>query len=292
MWTAKTISRVRDLTRQQRHAMPETVAFVPTMGALHKGHLSLIEAAKQMDYQVVVSIFVNPTQFGPGEDFERYPRQLEQDLAACERAGVAGVFYPAVAEMYPSDQLACELTVPALAEVLEGNTRPGHFAGVCRVVAKLLHIIEPGVACFGQKDYQQLKVIEAMVDDLAMPVRIVGLPTVREADGLAMSSRNAYLDSEARRRAVSLYKSLCEAKRLVEDAGESDPAVVEAAMAQGLTVHQVEVDYAVVRHPKTLVELDCIEPELTGGVVALVAGRVGGVRLIDNSVLGAPVGGS
>lgn len=284
MWIAKTIHHAR----QQRRAVPGPVAFVPTMGALHKGHLSLIEAARQMDYQVIVSVFVNPTQFGPGEDFEQYPRQLEQDLTGCERAGVAGVFCPAVAEMYPPDQLDCELTVPALAGVLEGSIRPGHFAGVCRVVAKLLHIIEPQVACFGQKDYQQLKVIETMVDDLAMPVRVVGLPTVREADGLAMSSRNVYLGAEARRRAVALYKSLREAKRLVEDAGESDPAVVEDAMAQVLAAHQVKVDYAVVRHPQTLTELDCIEPQLTGGVVALVAGRIEGVRLIDNGVLGAP----
>ena len=284
MWIAKTIGDVR----RHRGTMPANVAFVPTMGALHKGHLSLIEAAKQMGYPVVASIFVNPTQFGPRDDFEQYPRPLEQDLAACERAGVAGVFCPAVGEMYPSDRPGCELTVPALADVLEGSIRPGHFAGVCRVVAKLLHIIEPEVVCFGQKDYQQLKVIEEMVDDLAMSVRVVGLPTVREADGLAMSSRNAYLGPEARRRAVSLYKSLCEAKRLVEEVGESDPAVVQDAMAQVLTAHQVGVDYAVVRHPQILAELDCIEPQLTGGVVALVAGCIEGVRLIDNSVLGQP----
>ena len=247
---------------------------------------SLIEAAKQGGDHVVVSIFVNPTQFGPSEDYDAYPRQLHDDLAACEKLGVTGAFCPSVAEMYPPDVVGCELTVPELADRLEGEHRPGHFAGVCRVVAKLLNMVQPHAAVFGQKDYQQLKVITAMVDDLAMSVEIHGFPTVREPDGLAMSSRNAYLGAEGRRHAVAIYKALNEAKVLIEEDGESDPAVVERAMANVLEAYQVEMDYAVVRHPETLGEMDCISPQLTGGVVALIAGRLSGIRLIDNMILG------
>jgi pantoate--beta-alanine ligase len=290
MWQATKVSEVRKL----RAALGGRVALVPTMGALHQGHGSLIRAARVLADHVLVSIFVNPTQFGPGEDFERYPRPLEKDLAVCARAGATGVFHPAVADMYPASAAGprapvaeCLVTVPSLAGVLEGAVRPTHFQGVCRVVAKLLHIIEPDVACFGRKDYQQLKVIEAMVTDLDIPVRIVGLPTVREADGLARSSRNAYLSAELRPRAVALYQALQSARELVEQEGETDPAAVEAAMRGVLGSHHVDaVDYAVVRHPQTLAELDCIEPQLTGGVVALIACRLGPVRLIDNLVLG------
>ena len=273
--------------RDRRGQLDGTVAVVPTMGALHEGHLSLIRRGLELADHVVATIFVNPTQFGPGEDFDRYPRQLERDLKVCADAGAAGVFCPVPQTMYPPNQLETSLTVPALENVLEGAFRPGHFAGVCRVVAKLLNITQPDVALFGHKDYQQLRVIETMVDDLNLPVRVEGCPTLREPDGLAMSSRNRYLTDAERHHALGLYKTLSEAKLLVESAGEADPGAVEAAMAQSLRAHQVEVDYAVIRHPQTLTELDCIEPALTGGVIALIAGRVGKTRLIDNMLLGA-----
>jgi pantoate--beta-alanine ligase len=291
MWQATTISEAR----AQRGGLRGTVAFVPTMGALHEGHASLIRAARALADHVLVSIFVNPTQFGPSEDLARYPRTPGQDLALCTAAGAAGVFCPTVEQMYPgggptpqaASRPACLVTVPALAGVLEGAFRPTHFQGVCQVVAKLLHIVEPDVACFGRKDYQQLKVIEAMVEGLNMRPRIVGLPTIREPDGLALSSRNRYLDAEQRPRAAALYKALQAARSLVEDEGETDPAAVESAMRTELAAHHVTaIDYAALRHPQSLAVLDCIEPRLTGGVVALLACHLGPVRLIDNMVLG------
>ncbi len=283
MFTATTINAFR----QQRRALEGSVAFVPTMGALHDGHQFLVKAAKEMGDHVIVSIFVNPTQFGPHEDFDKYPRPIQRDLEACERIGVTGVFNPAVDEIYPPGGVDFDIHPPALSGILEGAIRPRHFAGVCRVVAKLLNIVQPDVAVFGQKDYQQLAVIHAMVEDLAFPIRIAGMPTVREKDGLAMSSRNVYLDRDQRRHALGLFKALCEAKRMVEEEEETDPSTVESAMLQIIRSHHMEPDYAVIRHPKTLDELDNIEPKLTGGVVALVAGRLGPVRLIDNMLLGA-----
>ena len=241
---------------------------------------------------VLVSIFVNPTQFGPGEDIDRYPRQLDDDLALCERMGADGVFCPSATEMYPPDVPACDVAVPQLANLLEGKHRPGHLNGVCRVVAKLFNIIQPGLAIFGFKDYQQLRVIQAMVADLEMPIEVTACPTVREADGLALSSRNTYLTPPQRKRAISLYKALETAKVLIEQNGESDAHVVELAMAAAMSAHHIEVDYAAIRHPHTLVPMDCIEPGLTGGVVALVAGRVDGCRLIDSMLIGVAKQGS
>ena len=279
-------STVADI-RQHRSATAGTVALVPTMGALHEGHLTLMrEAAKHVD-EVWVSIFVNPTQFGPHEDFDRYPRTLKADLANCEAAGVSTVFVPTVDEMYPPDAIDTQILVPDLAGVLEGKMRPGHFDGVCRVVAKLLNVTQPTVACFGQKDYQQLKIIEAMVRDLMMPIEIVGVPTVRESDGLAMSSRNRYLNDEQRKHALGISKALKHAKMLIEASGETDPTVIAHAMQQVLEAHHLDVEYAQVRHPQTLAQLDCIEPALTGGVVALIAARIEAVRLIDNMIIGA-----
>jgi len=284
MWIARNIDEIRS----RRGALTGRVAFVPTMGALHAGHVSLMHAAAKLADHVVVSIFVNPTQFGPNEDFNRYPRPIEKDLDACRAAGVAGVFYPSVEAMYPPDKPACDVTVPSMASILEGVVRPGHFAGVCRVVAKLFNIVRPDVACFGQKDYQQCRVIETMTEDLAFPIAIAELATMREADGLAMSSRNVYLGPEERRHAVGLHKALMAARLLVDEEGESNPAAVEAAMRQVMLSHHIAPDYAVVRHPRTLGELDAITPAVTGGVVALVAGKLGSVRLIDNMVIGRP----
>jgi pantoate--beta-alanine ligase len=256
------------------------VAFVPTMGALHEGHLSLIRRARELADHVVVSVFVNPTQFGPHEDLEAYPRPIEHDLARCRDEGVDLVFNPSVEQMYPVDQPAVVVDVPAMTTILEGARRPGHFVGVCRVVAKLFDIVQPRLACFGRKDYQQLKVIEAMTRGLCMPIEIVGCRTIRDADGLALSSRNAYLDAAQRRRALGLSSAVREGVRLIAD-GEVDPAVVEEAMRQVMAAYDVATEYAVVRHPDTLGELDVIgAPGDTA--VCLVAGKVGDVRLIDN----------
>ncbi len=284
MQVVQTIEQMREV----RSDLRGRVALVPTMGALHAGHLALVDAARERADHVVVSIFVNPTQFGVHEDFDRYPRPVDDDLARCRESGVSVVFAPTVTQMYPADTVASDLTVPSLTGDLEGAFRPGHFNGVCRVVAKLFNIIEPDLAVFGQKDYQQWRVIDAFVRDLNVPVEVVRHGTVRESDGLAMSSRNVYLTPQERTHALGLYKSLIEAKLLIEEAGETDPAVVERAMHNALVAHQVDVDYAVIRHPQTLAPLDSISPQLTEGVVALVAGRVGAVRLIDNLLIGAP----
>ena len=198
------------------------------------------------------------------------------------------MFSPTVEEVYPPQIPACEVIVPELATSLEGEYRTGHFNGVCRVVIKLLNMAYPNIACFGRKDFQQLRVVQAMLADLALPIAILECATVRETDGLAVSSRNISLVGDQRHHALGLFKALGNARMLVEQAGETDPKRVEAAMAEVMRAHQVRVDYAVVRHPLTLTELDCIEPALTGGVAALVAGRVGSVRLIDNMVLAEP----
>lgn len=282
MWIAENIADLRGHRRQ----FAGRVAFVPTMGALHPGHVSLMHAARKLADHVVVSIFVNPTQFGPNEDFNRYPRPIGRDIDACLAAGADGVFHPNVEVMYPPDAPPCDVTIPSMAGILEGAIRPGHFAGVCRVVAKLFNIVQPDVACFGQKDFQQCRVIEAMVRDLAFPITIAELATLRESDGLAMSSRNVYLKEDERRHAVGLYKALSAATSLIEEEGETNPGAVESAMRLVMQSHHIEPDYAVVRHPHTLAPLDVIAPASTGGVVALVAGRLGGVRLIDNKVIG------
>ncbi len=282
MWIAETIRE----TRRRRKAMKGRIALVATMGALHEGHQSLIDTAKRVADHILVSIFVNPSQFGPNEDYEKYPRPLEDDLEMCRRAGVEGVLCPDADQIYPPGQIASEVTVPELAKVLEGEYRPHHFAGVCRVVLKLLNIFQPHLTCFGQKDFQQMRVVESLVRDLNLPVEVVECPTVREPDGLAVSSRNKYLSGPLRPKALGLYKALVQATMLIEQDAETDPRVVERSMAHVMQSHQVQVDYAVVRHPAILAPLDCIEPRVTGGIVALVAGRVGHVRLIDNMLIG------
>lgn len=279
-----------DDMRLARAQMSGRVALVPTMGALHAGHMALVERARRVGHQVVVSIFVNPTQFGPHEDFEQYPRPLEDDLAACKDAGVDAVFTPTADQMYPPTETPAHLSVPALARDLEAAHRPGHFEGVCRVCCKLFNIVRPDAAVFGRKDYQQLRVIECLVADLNLPLRIEAVDTKREEDGLAISSRNRYLDAEQRPRAVGLFKALQQAGKMVEESGETDPEAVESAMAAVMIAHHVEVDYAVVRHPQTLRPVDCVDPSLSGGVTALVAGRLGPTRLLDNMLLGATAG--
>ena len=277
MITTRTIAETRGALRGDA-----PVAFVPTMGALHEGHASLIRRARELAPRVAVSIFVNPTQFAPHEDLSRYPRSPEKDLELCKREGAHTVFLPDASELYPPDEPEMVIEMPELTTILEGAHRSGHFSGVCRVVAKLFNVVRPAVACFGMKDYQQLRVVEAMVSALAMDVRIEPCPTVREPDGLAMSSRNVFLNAEQRRHAQGLFKSLQHASAMI-GAGEADPTRVSQAMLQVLRAHRVEPDYAEVRDARSLQTLQSINTAIEP-VVCLVSGKVGQVRLIDNGV--------
>jgi pantoate--beta-alanine ligase len=268
-----------------RHAVAEarrrgrTVGLVPTMGALHAGHLSLIEAARAETGYVVVSIFVNPTQFGPNEDLNRYPRPLQHDLELCEKTGVDLVFHPQPAVMYPPGYRTFA-EVSELQDVLCGASRPGHFRGVATVVLKLFNLVQPDRAYFGQKDAQQVCIIRQMVRDLNVPVEIHVCPIVREADGLALSSRNEYLGSEERRRATVLYRALTEAKRRIET-GERDAAAVRQGMAELIaSVPGTVLDYAAVVDADSLQDLSRIDAGRP--VLLALAVRIGGTRLIDN----------
>src|SRR5437763_3532106 len=225
MKIVRTILEAREFARAARRN-GKSLGLVPTMGALHEGHLSLVRAARAKSAAVVVSIFVNPTQFGPKEDFSKYPRNLDRDCDLLEREGVDLVFAPSVDEMYPKAGVTW-VEVESLSDKLDGKSRPGHFRGVTTVVSKLFHIVEPDMAFFGQKDAAQLAIIRRMVRDLNIPVEVVGCPIVREPDGLAMSSRNAYLTSEQRKQALVLQRSLLRVQSLV-DSGERDPAALAA----------------------------------------------------------------
>jgi pantoate--beta-alanine ligase len=254
-----------------------TIGLVPTMGALHRGHTSLLDLARAETGFVVASIFVNPTQFGPHEDFSRYPRSLEQDLERCGQAGVDLVFAPEPGVMYPSG-FRTFVEVTGLQDVLEGASRPGHFRGVATVVLKLFNLVQPDRAYFGQKDAQQVRVLQQLVRDLDVPVQLRVGPTVREPDGLALSSRNQYLDAEQRRQAPVLYQALREAEALLR-AGERDPAVVRRALAVRIaTAPGAALAYAVA------VAADTLEtpPRLGGRVLLAVAVKFGSTRLIDN----------
>ena len=256
------------------------LALVPTMGALHEGHLSLVRAAKAKSDAVVVSIFVNPKQFGPNEDFTRYPRHLEQDLALLEREGVDIVFEPSLEEMYPQ-QGNTWVTVEGLSDRLCGKSRPGHFRGVATVVAKLFHIIDPDVAFFGQKDAAQVAVIKRMVRDLNMPLQIEVCPIVREPDGLAMSSRNAYLSSEERKNALAIFRSLSRVRKDFEQGGRSAAKLIETGKAEFAATSSVHLDYFEIVDPDELTPIDAIDrPALVA-----VAAFVGSTRLIDNILL-------
>ena len=259
------------------------IGLVPTMGALHEGHLSLIREARARCGYVVVSIFVNPTQFGPHEDYARYPRPVETDLAACREEGVDLVFQPAAVTMY-GEGYGTYVEVEQISTLWEGAHRPGHFRGVTTVVLKLFNIVQPDIAFFGRKDYQQQLLIRTMCRDLDVPVEIRTCPTVRERDGLALSSRNRYLNARERESALALSQSLKLAAERVA-AGEKDMAAVRRAMVDHLQgVSGVEVDYATIVHPETLEE----PHEPLGEMVALVAARVGKTRLIDNIAIEGP----
>jgi pantoate--beta-alanine ligase len=259
-----------------------SVGLVPTMGALHEGHASLLRAARTETGFVVVSVFVNPTQFGPSEDFSRYPRPLEKDLEVCAREGVDLAFVPEAAAVYPPG-FRTFVEIHGLQDVLCGASRPGHFRGVATVVLKLFNIVQPDVAYFGQKDAQQARIVGQMVRDLDVPVEVRVCPIVRAPDGLALSSRNEYLDAEQRRHATVLYRALTEARARVE-AGERDAAGVRRALEERLaSAPGAVVDYAVVADYDTLQPLD----RLHGQVLIAVAVRFGGTRLIDNVIVEA-----
>lgn len=278
MEVAEGIAEVRAAVSTARR-LQQQVGFVPTMGALHAGHLSLIEAARRECGFVVVSIFVNPTQFAPHEDLACYPRPKSQDLALCEQAGVNLVFYPAVETMYPPGS-STFVHVEGLSSLWEGVIRPTHFRGVTTVVMKLLQIVQPDIAYFGQKDYQQQVIIRQMVRDLDVPVEIRTCPTVRDADGLALSSRNAYLSDSERMAARCLWQALQQGEAALR-AGIHSPPQLAALMQQHIRqTAGVELDYAVVVDPTSLQELQQPQAEM----VALVAARIGRTRLLDNAI--------
>jgi pantoate--beta-alanine ligase len=281
MKVCSTIEEIRALCRAERSS-GKRLGFIPTMGALHEGHVSLVRAAKASCDVVAASIFVNPTQFGSNEDLTKYPRNLERDRALLEEEGVQLLFAPSVEEMYPAGAVTW-IKVEGLSDKLDGRSRPGHFRGVTTVVGKLFHIVEPNAAFFGQKDAAQVAVIRRMVGDLNFPVEIVSCPIVREADGLAMSSRNVYLDPQQRVQALVLHRSLMSVKKSW-DAGERDAArLVEVGRQEFAGEKSVRLDYFEIVDPW---DLDPVE-DATGGALVAVAAFVGATRLIDNIVLPA-----
>jgi pantoate--beta-alanine ligase len=275
------LAEIRAWSRAER-ARGRRIGFVPTMGFLHEGHLRLVDRAAMIADRVVMSVFVNPLQFGPGEDFARYPRDLERDRALARDRGVHILFVPEAGAMYPAEPVT-RVDPGALGTPLEGAVRPGHFAGVLTVVAKLLHLVEPDVAVFGRKDYQQAALVRHMARDLDFPTEIDVIATVRELDGLALSSRNAYLSPDDRRRATALSRAL----RAVEQAwrgGQADPGTLERKGRELLSAAGITADYV------ALVD-ERLQPvaRATASTVVLIAARVGGTRLIDNVVLGEGV---
>ena len=278
------LSAPADIHRAVRNArrQGQTVGCVPTMGALHAGHASLIERARAECACVVATIFVNPTQFGPNEDFSRYPRTLDADLEICRQAGADLVFTPAVSDMY-SHNAETIVRVNRLSTILEGAHRPGHFDGVTTVVAKLLLITEPDRAYFGQKDFQQQLIIRRMVRDLNFPVEIITCPIVRESDGLAMSSRNRYLSTTERQTATAISQALRFAQSLAAQHEVSPSAVADALTERLTSVPGLELQYAVLADPDTLEEIP--RNATIPAAVALVAARVGTTRLLDNHIL-------
>ncbi len=261
----------------------KTIALVPTMGNLHPGHLSLVETARQHADIVVVSIFVNPTQFGPHEDFDSYPRTLEADAAQLRDSGVELLFAPAVEEIYPLGENRTWVEVDQLGDHLCGANRPGHFRGVSTVVSKLFHIIWPDVAVFGEKDFQQLAILRRMTEELLFPIRIIGAPTHREADGLARSSRNGYLSPDERARAPLLQQHLREARQAIEN-GERNYRALERRVAASLTEQGFAVDYITIANATTLAPA---RPEDRQLVIAAAA-HLGKPRLIDNLTISLP----
>lgn len=272
----ETTSHMQETSRAIRSS-GKTVAFVPTMGFLHEGHLELLRQGRQRADVLALSIFVNPTQFGPSEDYDKYPRDMAGDLKKAENEGTDIVFIPSVSEMYP-EKSQTTVRVKKLPEHLCGLSRPGHFEGVATVVAKLFNIVMPHVAIFGKKDFQQLAVIRRMVMDLNMDIEIIGIPTVREPDGLAMSSRNKYLNPEERRSALCLKKSIDMSLKMVED-GERDPEKIKTVVRDLISSRSfTDIEYISICDPLTLDDISVIDKT----ALLALAVRVGKTRLIDN----------
>lgn len=269
---SKLTERIKELKKTGK-----SIGFVPTMGYLHSGHISLIRRARYENDVVVVSIFVNPTQFGPGEDFERYPRDEKRDIEILEKEKVDIVFIPGIEEMYTSDHKTW-VNVEKFSEILEGKFRPGHFRGVCTVVAKLFNIVLPDRSYFGWKDAQQLIIVKRMVKDLDIPVEIIGCPTVREKDGLAASSRNVYLNPDERERALCLFKALKKIEEMVKNGEKNCKKLKEAGKKVILSTKGVELQYL------EIVDINNLEPveEIGENTIVLGAIKIGNVRLIDN----------
>ena len=258
----------------------QSIGLVPTMGALHEGHLSLVDASRRACGFTVVSIFVNPTQFGPGEDFSRYPRTLEADLKLLTGHGVALVYAPSNDSIY-RERHATYVEMGGAAVPLEGQFRPNHFRGVATIVLKLFNLVQPDRAFFGRKDYQQSLVVRRMVEDLDLPIRVEICPTIREPDGLALSSRNRFLSPDERQRALAISQSLRSARQLIEQ-GATDGAAITSQMQKLLHAADLKIDYALLADPETLEPIATV----SGPVVAIVAARVGPTRLIDNELIG------
>lgn len=285
MQIISTIAAMREHLRDLRRA-GRSIGLVPTMGYLHDGHMALVGRARADNDVVVTSIFVNPLQFGKNEDLSKYPRDMARDSAMLEAGGVDFIFAPEVSDMYPRP-METVVDVPSLGSMLEGEVRPGHFAGVATVVTKLFNIVQPDRAYFGEKDFQQLQIIRRIVEDLALPVEVVGMPTVREADGLAQSSRNVYLSADERRAAVIVPKALDEAEKLLA-AGLRDPQEIEKRLTAFLSSEPLaRPEVVAIRNPETLAPLDAVG-DLP--VLLLLFVRFGTTRLLDNRVLTAHLG--
>ncbi|MFN3634197.1 MAG: pantoate--beta-alanine ligase [Rhizobium rhizophilum] len=278
-----TIAALRQKLAPRRRA-GQTIGFVPTMGYLHQGHLSLVGRARSENDVTVVSIFINPLQFGKNEDLEKYPRDLARDSAMLDEAGVDYLFAPDVETMYP-EPMQTVVDLPKLGSELEGEARPGHFAGVATVVTKLFNIVQPDSAYFGEKDYQQVTIIQKMVEDLAQPVRVVPVATVREADGLACSSRNVYLSAAERAAAVIVPKTLAEAERLVRT-GVRDVPTLEAKLVEFIRTEPLaEPEVVAIRDPRTLERIETVN----GTALVLLYVRFGKTKLLDNRIIGQAV---
>lgn len=279
MKVISSLSEMQALSESARKA-DRRIGFVPTMGFLHEGHLSLMRKARKDCDIVVVSVFVNPTQFGPNEDYDRYPRDVEGDRKKCDSAGVNVLFMPSAADMYPRNAVVF-VSVDGVSDILEGAARPGHFRGVATVVTKLFNIVKPHKAFFGQKDFQQSVVIKRMAKCLNMDVDVIVFPTVREQDGLAMSSRNSYLSADERRSAASVYRALSAGEALVKS-GERDPVKIKDAIRSVLLKEKgVDIDYVEIADPESLAPLVIVKTP----AVILAAVRLGRTRLIDNILI-------
>lgn len=276
----KEISLMKDYRKKIK--APQVVGFIPTMGAFHQGHLSLFRKARQQCDKVVVSIFVNPIQFGKGDDYQRYPRNLSEDIELSEKEGVDVVFAPSLEEMYPQDYSTFVQVGGSLSSTLEGTSRSGHFKGVATVLVKLFNIVKPDFSYFGEKDYQQVLVVKKVVEELNLDTQIIVLPTIREKDGLALSSRNSYLDKEERKAAAILYEALEKAKLWIGE-GERNPFSIVSKVKDLIKKEPLaKLDYVAVVNPGTLEKVE----DIKGEVLITLAVRIGSTRLIDNMRIG------